>query len=164
MAVKRDVVTEPKMPQRWKKHLLQDSTSTPKTRTPQLLKCCSRYHRGQPAILVPSDLCCFSRSLAYMGKVQPRRNATDETAASHLLTDSGRVPLQHGELFSCSCIPDLYKALVSANGYQVPLDKQKTMIVTAQKYRQTTRSQKLRKSLEIGPPRWKFYHPASSPY
>lgn len=38
-----------------------------------------------------------------------------------LLTNSCRVAFQHGELLPRSCVPDLHKALVRADGHQVPL-------------------------------------------
>lgn len=76
MALKKDVVTKPKMPQTWRKHLLQYSnTTTPKIRTPQLLDD-NILKTGQD---IAGDKYKFwyflrsavsSRSLAYKEKVQ----------------------------------------------------------------------------------------------
>lgn len=39
-----------------------------------------------------------------------------------LLTDSGRVPLQRGELFAGGGIPDLHEAFMGPHGDQVTLE------------------------------------------
>jgi hypothetical protein len=45
----------------------------------------------------------------------------DQSTGPGLLTNTRRVTFQHGQLLPRSRIPDLHKALVCANSYQVSL-------------------------------------------
>lgn len=116
------------------------NTTTPKIRTPQLLGGNIFKAAQDTAGYKYQFWCCLSSAISsrsLLGEKQKNPEAKHAgVSTSHLLTNSGCVSLQHGEFFSCSCIPDLYKALVSANSYQGPLDKQKTMISKASKHRQ----------------------------